>query len=304
MGEILKHFTRRSLEGAARRPAAHGLLLLCSTLCLYGVGAMGLAGLRVSQAVPEWVTGSDVVVYLRAQVPAAEEHALWEELKTWPELDSVRRVTRDDAYARLEKQLGPWKGILSGVGRDHLQPSLEVTLKDPYKREPERREEIVGRMRLLPDVSEILYGNGGGDKLESAWNWVRGLFGLAFGILALFITFAHWGWTLVMISGARDELKVQWWVGAPDWMIYMPFLLSSWAAGALGSIMAQSLVAVTAHFLETRLPVPLAALFAVDRGEWLLLGGGMTGIVWILGTVGVCLTAPEMRRLCSNDRSS
>ncbi|MCU0572160.1 MAG: permease-like cell division protein FtsX [Syntrophobacteraceae bacterium] len=272
-------------------------------ICLYGLGLIGLAVLRAPQVFPAWLTAADAVVYLRSDVSPAEEQAAWEELKKWPEFTSIRIVTRDEAYGRLEKQLGPWREVLSGMGRDYLQPSLEVSFQDSFK-EWERREEIIARMRLVPDVAEVLYGNGEGDRLKSILGWVgRGLW-LSAGALVLLFTCAHWGWTLVMISGSRDELEVLWWVGAPDWLIRLPFLLSSWAAGALGTIMALGLLAVTTHSLETSLPLPFAALCAVDFGEWLLLGFGMTGISLLMGSLGVCLTTGPMRRVCSDDRSS
>lgn len=303
MGEILQHTARRSRQYASRHPMAHALLVLFSVFCLYGIGVFGFALLRAPLVFPEWLLGADAVVYLRGDVSPEEENAAWEELKSWPEWESIRRVSREETYARLEKQLGSWKGILSGVSRDHLQPSLELTFKHAFQ-DPERREETVSRLRLVPNVTEILYGNGEGDKLKSLVGWIGGGLWLAAAVPALLIAFAHWGWTLVMMAGARDELKVQWWVGAPNWMMTLPFLWSSWAAGALGSILAQVLLAATVHFLETRLPLPFAALFAGDRLEWLILGCGMTGVAWFMGSLGVWLTRREMRRLCGDDRQS
>lgn len=301
--ELFKHLAGRLIARGSLRPVAHLLWVLLSMCCLYGLGLIILAVLRAPQAFPSWLAEVDAVVYLRADASPTEEQAAWEELKRWPELTSIRIVTRDETYERLEKQLGPWKGVLSGMGRDYLQPSLEVSFQDGFK-ERERREEIIARMRLVPDVAEILYGNGEGDRLESILDWVgRGLW-LSAGVLVLLFTCAHWGWTLVMISGSRDELEVLWWVGAPDWLIRLPFLLSSWAAGALGAILAVGLLAVTTHSLETCLPLPFAALFAVDFGEWLLLGFGLTGISLLMGSLGVCLTMGPMRRVCSDDRSS
>ena len=301
--ELVKNLAGQLAARGSRRPAAHLLWVLVLMIFLYGLGLIGLAVLRAPQLLPRWLTTADAVAYLRADVSPAEEQAVWEELKRWPEFSSIRIVTRDEAYRRLEKQLGHWRGVLSGMGVDYLQPSMEVSFQDSFK-EPQRREEVIARMRLVPDVAEVLYGNGEGDKLKSVLGWVgRGLW-LSAGALVLLFALAHWGWTLVMIFESRDELEVLWWVGAPDWVIRLPLLLSSWAAGGIGTIMALGLLAVTSHFLETGLPLPFAALFAVDPGEWFLLGFGMAGISFLTGSIGVCLTTGTMRRVCSDDRSS
>jgi cell division transport system permease protein len=273
--------------------------VLLSAACLYGLAWIGLSLLRAPQVLPDWVASSDAVVYLKASVTPAEEQKIGEELRAWPEIASIHLVTREETHRRLQKQLGSWKGILAGMGVDYLQPSVELTFQASLG-DGELRERLLDRVRVLPNVAEILYGNGEGDKLESILSWAeRGLWGLSCLLILLF-TYAHWGETIGRISISRDELEALWWVGAPEWLIRLPFLVSSWATGTMGAIMALTLFALTAHFLEASLPLPLSALFAIDGGEWLLLATGLTAVAWLLGSLGVLLTVGHMRRLCSD----
>jgi cell division transport system permease protein len=301
--ELLHHVLRLSLLSVRRHPVAHVLCAFLCAVCLYGLVWIGYSLLRAPLLLPSWLKGADVVIYLQAGASLQQEQQALEELKTWPEIGSVRPVPKEEARNRLEKQLGSWKGILAGMRPDYLQSSMEVTLKDSLKA-PEDRGKIIDRLRLVPNVVEVLYGNGGGDTVKSILDWIERGGWLFAGLFVLFFTCVQWTVTIVSIFGSQDQMEVLWWVGAPDWLIRLPVLLASWATAVAATVLAMALFALTVRYLEAELPVQFAALFSVEPYEWLLLGFGMICGSLMMGSLGVYLGMGHARRFCSDVGSS
>lgn len=301
--ELFRHLFHWSLVSVRRHPKAHLFCLLLSAVCLYGLAWLGFMVLRSPLILPSWLAGADAVVYLKADASPQDEQRMLEELKAWPEIGAVRLVSKEEARRRLEKQLGSWKGLLSGMDSDYLQPSIEVTFVESL-RASELWMKVIDRMRLLSNVVEILYGNGEGDTVESILHWVeRGGWVLTAWLALLFVCI-HWTETFLRVSGSRDELEVLFWVGAPEWLIRLPSLMASWTTGIAAAILAIALFALTVHYLGTELPLQFAALFTVEAGEWLLLGSGVIGGSLTMSSLGVYLGLGHARRLCSNGQFS
>ncbi len=301
--ELLHHVLHLSLLSVRRHPAAHVLGAFLCAVCLYGLAWIGYSLFRAPLLLPSWLKDADAVIYLQAGASLQQEQQALEELKTWPEIGAIRFVPKEEARERLEKQLGSWKGILAGMRPDYLQASMELTFKDSLKA-PDDRGKIIDRLRLVPNVVEILYGNGGGDTVKSILEWIERGGWLFAGLSVLFFTCVQWAVTLVSIFGSQDQVEVLWWVGAPDWLIRLPALLASWASSAAASILAMALFVRTVHYLEAELPVQFAALFSVEPEEWLVLGFGMTFGSLMMGSLGVYLGMGHVRRFCSDVASS
>jgi cell division protein FtsX len=284
--ELLRYVSCRSMAVLVRRPVVALLSVALSAVCLYGLVWLGFAVLRISQVLPGCLMSVDAVVYLRAEAsPEAEQRAV-EALDALPEIDSARLVSRADVYGRLEKQLGRWKEILAGLGQDYLQPSVEITLQGRF-RAPELRDKAIERMRLIPDVAEVLYGKGEGERIKVFLSWTE-MLGWTSTVLFLVVSIGiYWSIAFSMILSSRDEIHVLACVGAPEWLIRLPFFLIVWMVGALGSTIALTIFMATLNFLEGFLPLPLAALFSVARYEWILLGSLLFLISFLLGCLGV-----------------
>jgi len=301
--ELFRHLFHWSLVSVRRHPKAHLFCLLLSAVCLYGLAWLGFMVLRSPLILPSWLAGADAVVYLKADASPQDEQRMLEELKAWPEIGAARLVSKEEARRRLEKQLGSWKGLLSGMDSDYLQPSIEVTFVESL-RASELWMKVIDRMRLLSNVVEILYGNGEGETVESILHWAeRGGWVLTAWLALLFVCI-HWTETFLRVSGSRDELEVLCWVGAPEWLIRLPSLMASWTTGIAAAILAIALFALTVHYLGTELPLQFAALFTVEAGEWLLLGSGVIGGSLTMSSLGVYLGLGHARRLCSNGQFS
>lgn len=294
---MTRHLLRSAAAALVRHRWSTLVSVLVTSLCLYGLGWIGLLALRIPQVLPGWLTGADAIIYLQPAAAPKDEQAVLEEIRAWPEIGSVRLVTKAEAHERLRRQLGPWKGMLTGVGDDFLQTSIEVVLVDKID-DPDRREKTLERIRLLPNVAEILYGKGEGDKLKSFSSWLGTSAWIVTGLLMAGVVGIHWNTALSAIWDARDEIRVLGWVGAPDWMIRLPFFMTSWGVGACGALAAVVLIGVTVGVLQGVLPVPFGALLAVERVEWLLFFPILTAGSVLLGSLGVGLAMGRLNREC------
>jgi cell division transport system permease protein len=282
---------------------AHALCVVLSAVCLYGLAWIGFLVLRGPLILPSWLAGADAVAYLKADASSEEGQRVLDELRTWPEIEAMRFVSKEEARRRLEKRLGGWKGILSGIGPEFLQPSIEVTFVKSLKA-PEHKAKAIDRMRLVSNVVEILYGNGEGDTVRSISRWIERGGWILTAFLALLFTCTHWAETFLRACGSPGELAALEWLGAPDWLVRLPSLLASWMTGIVAAILAIAFFALTVHHLGAVLPLQFAALFSVDAGEWLLLGLGMIGGSLGMGSLGVYVGLGHVRRLCSNGQCS
>jgi cell division protein FtsX len=284
--ELLRHVFYRSMAVLARQPVAALLSVVLTAVCLYGLVWIGFAVLRIPQVFPGWLTSGDAVIYLRTEAsPEAEQRAA-EALKALPEIDSARFVSKGDAHGRLEKQLGLWKEILAGMGQDYLQSSVEITLQGKF-RSPELRDKAIERMRLIPDVAEVLYGKGEGEEIKVFLGWAEMLGWASAGLFLMVSIGLYWSVAFSMKLSSQDEIHVLACVGAPKWLICLPFFLIVWLVGALGSTIALTMFMATLKLLEGILPLPLAALFSIARYEWILMGALLFLISTLLGCLGV-----------------
>jgi cell division protein FtsX len=273
------------------------------TVFLYGLGWIGFLMLRVPRALPGWLTTADAVIYLQTTATGKDEQGALEEIRAWPEVGSALLVSGAEAHERLRKQLGQWRGLLTGLGDDFLQSSIEVILADKFD-DPDRREETFERMRLLPGVAEVLYGKGEGDKLKSFLSWIGTTAWVVTALLMVGVVGVQWNVALSAIWDAQDEIRILGWVGAPDWLIRLPFFLASWMVGTCGAIIAVLLFAMTVRFLQGELPVPFGALLAVERVEWFFLCSILTVGSILMGSLGVGFAMGRMSRECLGRDSS
>lgn len=218
-----------------------------------------------------FITQVDVIVFLKDGLSEKAIYELKNNLLSYPSVEAVHFVSKEEAFKRLEEKLGV--GNLSGVRKNKLLNNIEVSVGNP-----EHIEEVASRAEKLSGVDHVKYGKDIVDVLIKFSRMVH-LIGIAGIILITLIT-------VIIVSNAvrltiyarRKEIEIMQLVGATRWFIRWPFILEGLFYGFSGSagsiILLIFICQLSSNFIFEKFPflsmlpgvTPLMAIFLVFIG--------------------------------------
>jgi cell division transport system permease protein len=234
-----------------------------------------------------WGSQIQIFAYLNPSVTSAELQKLTATVRSYPEVESVRFVSREQAWESFKKSMGSQSGLLEGLQAEILPPSLEITLKMPY-RERAPAGDVAQRLRGLAGISQVEYPE----------EWVERL-----GVLVLGVQWAKWIFggflfaaTLLIVGNTvklailarRDEIEIMQLVGAPEGLIQAPFVVEGMIQGIAGAALSLLLLWLLFLFLGAQLPNFLGIFAVRDQVHFLDVQGVglMLALGWLLGACG------------------
>lgn len=168
-------------------------------------------------------------------IPRIAIEKLINELKSWPEIKSVKFISKKDALSKIEDELMlNMKHLIAEFGENPLPDVIEIIPKAPDK-----IQELVNMCKKrLPQVREISYGRILVDKILRISKSIR-LFAtilvLLLGSASLFII-AN---TIRLTLFARtEEIEIMQLIGATRSFISWPYLIEGLIQGISGAIIA------------------------------------------------------------------
>jgi len=234
-----------------------------------------------------WGSQVQVFVYLEKELAPEELDQLLKQVRSYPDVERVRYVSKTEAWEKFKQTLGAQAGVLEGLKADILPASLEIALKGPHRTRA-AAEALAQRLRGLRGVGEVEYPE----------EWVEKL-----GLLVLGIQWAKWvlgGFlfvaTLLIVGSTvrlaflarRDEIEIMQLVGAPAGLIKAPFVIEGMIQGVAGDSVALFGLWLFFLFLHDRIPASFG-VFAPGGGlHFLDLQGSVVLVLlgWAMGTGG------------------
>ncbi len=273
---MANHSIREAIAAYRRAP---GLAVLSATsigLSLFVIGTFGVVTYNVDVSLQAIEQRVEVVAYLRDDVSAAQLEVLRNDVRSFPEVDSVTHVSKFEAMRKAMEQLDEFRDVFTDLELNPLPASLEVRLK-PGFRDPTSVRRVAELIELYPFVDDVRYGREWVDKiyqLRRLGAAVALILGVAFAVVAILII----GTTVRMaVLARRDEIAIMRLVGATDGFIRRPFLLEGLVTGLAGGLLALLLTYGAFRIVDGSL---------VDL-QWLppawALGGALAG--GVLGTL-------------------
>ncbi len=277
------YFTRRALEGMARGPyvALVGIATIFVALFATGLLAGVLGG--AERLLAAWAGEVKISVYLE---PGTDLAAARSAVAAAAPGREVRAVPASAALRPLSEELGDQAHVLDGVGPGALPDSVDVTAPGISL---EQARALAGRVRTLPGVADVDYGNAWLEKLELLVSRARIASVALFAVLALATAVLVGNTLRLAVFARREEIEIMKLVGATDSFVSTPFLIEGVIQGMTGAGLAVlALLAVYAGVVpRLQATVPLAS--ALRLGDTLpsglllgLLGGGAA--VGLLGS--------------------
>lgn len=229
---------RSGFRGIRATSAAFSASVVTLTAGLILVGACILVALNLRGVLDELGADLEVTAFLVAPLEPAARGQLEARVAGFEGVSGVHFVSRDEALARLRRDLGRDSDVLDGLDDNPLPASLEVRLA-PERRTPERARALAALLEREPAVKEVRYGAewvAGYARLLRALAWLGiGLGGLVLGVLLAIVA----GTIRLGVHARAEEIEIQRLVGAGGWFVRLPFCLE----GALSGLLAAALAA-------------------------------------------------------------
>jgi cell division transport system permease protein len=264
------YFTRRALDGMARGPyvALVGTATIFVALFATGLLAGVLGG--AERLLAAWAGEVRISVYL---APGTDLAAARTAVAAAAPGRDVRAVPAAAALRQLSQELGDQAHILDGVGPGALPDAVDVAAPGISL---EGARQLAARLRALPGVADVDYGNAWLEKLELLVSRARVASVVLFAVLALATTVLVGNTLRLAVFARREEIEIMKLVGATDSFVSTPFLIEGLLQGVAGGGLAVlALLAVHAGVvprLQSEVPLASALRLADTLPAQLLVG--------------------------------
>ena len=276
----MRYTAREAFFAFRRSPLLTGLSIVTIAFALYTLGVFGLVWLNIERVLEGAEERVEVVAYLRDDTSAEESGALMREVAAYPEVDSIRYVSREAALDRVREEFQEYEELYEDLDTNPLPASLEIALEPGFRRS-EQVEDVAARISRFPFVEEVRFGE----------EWVRKLnflqdmslfLGLVVGGIFACVAFVAIGATINLVVLARaDEFAIMKMVGATPGFIARPFVLEGFAKGVIGALVALALLVATFSVLERRV-LTLEFYSPTEIAIGVALGGVLGSLASIL----------------------
>jgi cell division transport system permease protein len=273
---MANHSLREAIAAFRRAPILVVLSATSIGLSLFVLGAFGIVAHNVNVSLQAIEQRVEVVAYLRDDISATQLEVLQNDVRSFPEVESITHVSKFEAMRAAMQQLAEFRDVFTDLEVNPLPASLEIQLR-PQSRDPESVERVAELISLYPFVEDVRYGREWVDKiyqLRRLAGYTAAVLGIAFAVVAILII----GTTVRMAVLARsEEIAIMRLVGATDGFIRRPFLLEGLMTGLAGGILALCLTYGAYRLVD-------GSLIALDWMPplWAIAGtlaGGLLGLL-------------------------
>ena len=204
-------------------------LLIASLFLLVYVNLAGLA--------EGWSDKVQVTAYFDTEPPPLAVAALKGRVQAVPGTARVTFVSQVEAEKRLRSRLKGQESLLEGISPEVLPASLEISL-DKRHRDSESVAAYVAKLRLIPGITEVQYGEEWVRRFNSFMKLFRLMGALLGGFLTIAVLFIVSNTIKLTIYARKDELELLGLVGATRFFIKAPFLIEGMLQGAAGAVLS------------------------------------------------------------------
>jgi cell division transport system permease protein len=258
----VSYFSRTALNGIWRSPFVHVIAVASLAIALVGYGLARMASSQLDRLLYALGGEVEMTVYLTEGATPEKIGDLQAALAQRTG-GQTRLVSPAEALGRLARELGSQGDALQSLEENPLPWSVEVTLP-PLAREPDALKALADRVRTLPFVTQVDYGE---EALERLTAIARALkLGSLVAFILVFLT------AVVVVSATlqlaiysrREDIEIQKLVGATDRFVRAPFLIEGLLQGVVAATLSCIALWAFAFFVGPR----LAALFSfLDVGR-------------------------------------
>jgi cell division transport system permease protein len=278
---------RRVLRSLGELLWTHVLTSGTMAMTLFVFGGFLLLQENLTGLLRGWSAEIQIFVYLTDGMDSSGLESVQRVIRSYPEVETLRYVSKKEAWENFKKVLGAQSGVFEGLDADILPSSLEIALKKPY-RNLAAVESIAARLKRIEGAREVEYPAEWVEKLSLlllAVQWAKWVFGGFLFVASLLIV----GNTVKLaIMARKDEIEIMQLVGATAGMIKAPFVIEGMIQGLVGASFSVFFLWLLFFWLSMRLPFSLGIMIPRDQLHFLDLWqvSFLLLLGWLLGAGG------------------
>ncbi len=248
---------------------------------------------------------STISVFLNAGAKQAKVDKLAAEINAWPEVESLKALSPEEALADFRKNSGFAAAVdaladnpLPWVFELKLQ-AVDIKLESHNETVAQQIERLLIRLESFPEIDFAQYDLQWLERLQAIMGLgatISRILAILFGFAVIFVV----GNTIRLdIQNRREEIEVMSLVGATEAFIRRPFLYTGFWYGLLGGLVALTLVSLSLALIGG----PLERLLLSYQSDFQLLLPGINGSLLVLvggGLLGLFGGALAVRRHLNN----
>jgi len=233
----LRYLTSEGIKniGANRLMSFASIAVLMS--CLVMIGCAVLLYFNIDALLKSVESQNVIMVFVEKEADEETVKEVQSNIGTLDNIESVKFISRDEAYETVLASLGDNSGIMSGVDSTFLPDAFEVTVSDM-----QYFTLTVNQIRNLDHILSIRENSDLADRLErirTAVSYVCiGIIVLLF-IVALFIIANT---IRITMFTRRLEISIMKAVGATNSFIRWPFLIEGITIGMIAAVLAMGVL--------------------------------------------------------------
>jgi cell division transport system permease protein len=259
----------------ARLRGSYITLIVSVSLVLFLLGVLGLVIIN-ARGLSDYLRESlSFSILLNEDATATDVALLQKDLNSKPYVKATEYVSKDDAAAKLKKDLG--EDFVNNLGYNPLSSSIDVYLRAQYTR-PDSVSKIERHVTEYPFVKEIYYQESLLYLINENVKKIS-LFIIVISMLLFLIALTIINNTIrLSVYSKRFLIRTMQLVGATKSFIRRPFLIRSAFHGLIAGLLAMILLLGLIYLVEKEFVLLLAFQ---DLKMFFLLGAGiiLTGII-------------------------
>lgn len=205
-----------------------------------------------------------LTVYLEDEIAPEMQTRLAQRIREFGEIEAIRFISRQAAFARLAAQLGDERDVLDDLGSDFLPPAIEVAPRRTM-RDLAAIEQLAGYLATLPGATKVQYGRDWLQRFGAFTQLLQIIVLVSAVLLVLSMVFIVSYTIRLTVSARREELEVLRLLGASDAYIRTPFLMEGLFQGVFGSGLGLAALFFLFEWITTRFGGPgMLGIFSLD----------------------------------------
>lgn len=203
--------------------------------CIFLLGITLSVLLNVRATVKQAEDSVTISVFFDEKLPKDEKNAIGKRIKNQKEVQSVRYVSAEEAWAKYKKEVFKNnEDLLEGFeGKNPLNESdsYEVMLKDV-----KYHKKMVGEFQSMSGVRKVEYAKGAAEGISKA-NLLGAYVAGAIILILLFVSvFLVSNTVSIGIAVRKEEIAIMRLIGATNRFIRAPFIVEGAVIGIIGSL--------------------------------------------------------------------
>jgi len=237
LGGRFAYFSSRALINIKQNVFVNLVTIGTISLALLILSLFLLVFVNLENSAENWSEKIQVTAYFDHELTPQEQSTLKGKISALQGTSRIVYVSRDEALNRFKGRLRGQETLLEGVRPEILPTSLEISLK-AGQRDSSAVEIYVSRLKKIPGITEVQYGEEWVRRFNSFLTFMRLLGALFAGFLIVAVLFIVSNTIKLTIYARRDELEIMSLVGATRFFIKAPFLVEGIIQGAAGALIA------------------------------------------------------------------